>query len=77
MAPELDNPAASTGSFWDTAQRHGYTSPAIRVDSAEAWHQHFRWTKETDAYAQQLLSPTDAGSAGPGAARPRRISLHR
>jgi hypothetical protein len=62
MAPELDKPAASTGSFWETAQRHGYRTPAIRVDSAEAWHQHFRWTREIEAYTQEILSPAWPGS---------------
>lgn len=62
MAPELDKPVASTGSFWETAQRHGYRTPAIRVDSAEAWHQHFRWTREIEAYAQEILSPAWPGS---------------
>jgi hypothetical protein len=57
MAPDIDKPAGRTGSFSETARRHGYRTPAIRVDSAEAWHQHFRWTKEIEALAQELLSP--------------------
>jgi hypothetical protein len=56
MAPELDSPGPP-GSFWEAAEEHGYRTPAIRVDSAEAWHQHFRWTKEAEAHAQALLSP--------------------
>jgi hypothetical protein len=56
MAPELDDSAVNAESVWETARRHGYRTPAIRVDSAEAWHQHFRWTKEMESYAQALLS---------------------
>jgi hypothetical protein len=58
MAPELERPASRPTSFWEAAQRHGYRTPAIRVDSAEAWHQDFRWTEDMDTYAQALLSPT-------------------
>jgi hypothetical protein len=46
-----DNPR----SFWKIAQDHGYTKPAIRVDSAEAWHRHFNWTEEVEADAEALL----------------------
>jgi hypothetical protein len=55
MAPELNESVASAEGFWETAQRHGYRTPAIRVDSAEAWHQHFRWTKEAESHAQAVL----------------------
>ena len=58
MAPELRTPASKPRSFWDAARGHGYTTPAIRVDSAEAWHQHFRWTDEIETHAQALLSPS-------------------
>lgn len=56
MAPELNSPAIRPRTFWEAARRHGYTTPAIRVDSAEAWHQHFRWTDEIQTHAQTLLS---------------------
>ena len=40
---------------------YGFRIPAIRVDSAEAWHYHYEWTPEMEEKAAQLLS---AGAPG-------------
>jgi hypothetical protein len=67
MAPNIERSTGRPRSFWDGARNYGYTTPAVRVDSAEAWHQHFRWTKEVEAHTRALLSP----------ARRRLLALYR
>lgn len=57
MAPGLQRLAGKPTSFWDAARKYGYTKPAIRVDSAEAWHRDFIWTKEVAEQAHALLVP--------------------
>ncbi|MGD0554303.1 MAG: hypothetical protein ABSA93_04905, partial [Streptosporangiaceae bacterium] len=57
MAPGLKRASRNPVSFWDAVQLYGYRLPAIRVDSAEAWHYHFQWTPEIEANATRLLSP--------------------
>jgi len=57
MAPGLKRASRNPVSFWDAVQLYGYRMPAIRVDSAEAWHYHFQWTPEIEADAVRLLSP--------------------
>jgi hypothetical protein len=56
MAPGLTRAGRNPVSFWDAVQLYGYRMPAIRVDSAEAWHYHFQWTPEIEADAARLLS---------------------
>lgn len=56
MAPGIKGPTRSPVGFWDAVQLYGYRRPAIRVDSAEAWHYHFHWTPEIEADAASLLS---------------------
>jgi hypothetical protein len=57
MAPDLGRAAGVPRSFWEAARKYEYTKPAIRVDSSEAWHEHFGWTEEIEAHAQALLAP--------------------
>lgn len=54
MGPDFDPLPDMPKTFWDGAKRFGYTRPAIRVDSAEAWHYEFRWTKELDMQTRSL-----------------------
>jgi hypothetical protein len=56
MAPGLKRASRNPVGFWDAVQLYGYRMPAIRVDSAEAWHYHFQWTPEIEADAARLLS---------------------
>lgn len=56
MAPNVRRAGRNPVSFWDAVQLYGYRMPAIRVDSAEAWHYHFQWTPEMDADAARLLT---------------------
>jgi hypothetical protein len=77
MAPDLKDPPAKPKSFWEAARKHGYTAPAIRVDSAEGWHQHFRWTSDIETRARALLSPARRRLYGCGAGRPRHGRRHR
>jgi hypothetical protein len=62
MAPGLKRAIRDPAGFRDAVQLYGYRMPAIRVDSAEAWHYHFQWTPELEADASRLLS-----AAAPGA----------
>jgi hypothetical protein len=62
MAPDLKRASRNPAGFRDAVQLYGYRMPAIRVDSAEAWHYHFQWTPELEADASRLLS-----AAAPGA----------
>ena len=62
MAPGLKRAIRDPAGFRDAVQLYGYRMPAIRVDSAEAWHYHFQWTPELEADASRLLS-----TAAPGA----------
>jgi hypothetical protein len=55
-APDLKRASRNPVNFWDAVQLYGYRMPAIRVDSAEAWHLHFQWTPEIEADAARLLS---------------------
>jgi hypothetical protein len=61
MAPGLKRAIRDPVGFRDAVQLYGYRMPAIRVDSAEAWHYHFQWTPEIEADASRLLS---AGAPG-------------
>ena len=61
MAPELKRSTRNPTSFWDAVDLYGYRMPAIRIDSAEAWHYHFRWTPEIEKDAAILLSPARRG----------------
>lgn len=54
MGPGFDPSPELPADFWDGANRFGYTRPAIRVDSAEAWHHQFRWDPEIDQHVQIL-----------------------
>jgi hypothetical protein len=54
LGPLTDHPQ----SFWEAARKYGYTAPAIRVDSAEGWHEEFRWTAKAAKSAEMLRSPT-------------------
>jgi hypothetical protein len=65
MGPGFDPSPTLPQSFWDGAERFGYTRPAIRVDSAEAWHHQFRWDKEIDQHALTLSRSGSAASAPP------------
>ena len=56
MAPGLKRASRNPDSFGDALQLYGYRIPAIRVDSAEAWHYHYEWTREMEAKAAHLLS---------------------
>jgi hypothetical protein len=56
MAPGLKRASRNPVGFRDAVQLYGYRMPAIRVDSAEAWHYHFQWTPEIEEDAAQLLS---------------------
>jgi hypothetical protein len=56
MAPGIKGSARNPENFWDAVQLYGYRRPAIRVDSAEAWHYHFNWTPEIEADAAALLT---------------------
>ena len=62
MGPDFDPSHDLPADFWDGARRFGYTRPAIRVDSAEAWHHQFRWNKEIDQHALTLGQPRPAAS---------------
>jgi hypothetical protein len=55
-APGLKRASPNPVGFRDAVQLYGYRMPAIRVDSAEAWHYHFQWTPEIEADAARLLS---------------------
>jgi hypothetical protein len=62
MAPGLKRAIRDPAGFRDAVQLYGYKMPAIRVDSAEAWHYHFQWTPEIEADAARLLrAPTAKG----------------
>jgi hypothetical protein len=56
MTPNVKRASRNPVSFWDAVQLYGYRMPAIRVDSAEAWHYHFQWTPEIESDAARLLS---------------------
>ncbi len=60
VAPRLKR-ATNPASFRDAVHLYGYRMPAIRIDSAEAWHYHFCWTPEVEAEASILLSPARCG----------------
>lgn len=71
MAPGLKRASRNPVSFWDAVQLYGYRMPAIRVDSAEAWHYHFQWTPEIEEDAAQLFS-----SGAPGAMLDEKQLVH-
>ncbi len=58
MGPDFDPSPDVPKTFWEGAKRFGYTRPAIRVDSAEAWHYQFRWTQELDEQTRSLRQPS-------------------
>ena len=79
MAPGLKRASPNPVDFRSAVQLYGYRMPAIRVDSAEAWHYHFQWTSEIEEDAAQLLSSSAPGAMvdeeaarACGAGRPRR-----
>ena len=71
MAPGLKRATRNPVGFRDAVQLYGYWVPAIRVDSAEAWHYHFQWTPEIEADAARLLC-----SAPPGAVPDEKQHVH-
>jgi hypothetical protein len=57
MAADLDPLTDPPKNFWEAARKYGYTAPAIRVDSAEGWHEEFRWTEKAATSAEMLRFP--------------------
>jgi hypothetical protein len=59
----VDDPAPHIPkSFWDAVDRFEFDSPAIRVWSAEAWHERYRWRDAKQCAALKALKPrTDRG----------------
>lgn len=41
--------------FEKAAREHHYDKPAMRVNTAEGWHQEFRWTKEDEKHLIEAL----------------------
>jgi hypothetical protein len=64
MGPEVVKPAEPPAEFWEGARTYKYTRPAIRVDSAEAWHHQFRWT-EAISQGVQRLGQRDSSPSAP------------
>jgi hypothetical protein len=44
--------------FWSAVAQYDFHSPAVGIESAEAWHEYYRWTNEKQRKAiESLTSP--------------------
>jgi hypothetical protein len=53
---ELGTPPEPPKDFWEGASRFEYTRPAVRVDSAEAWH--YQWSRGLDQRTRTSSRPS-------------------
>jgi hypothetical protein len=57
-------------SFWGAVDQYRFDSPAVGVQSAEAWRERFRWTDRRQRHAIETLQlPTDTSRSVPRALR--------